>query len=348
MWSYRYSSEIQHFGIPGMKWGVRKKREKFYRGGKQYSIPKKKSGHRVRLEAGYLKKGYSESDAEQMAARRIKGEKFVAGALGTAAVAGASYIAYREIGKRYSSVVLEAGTDLHYINALGDKATYDRRLYTSFEKGDTKKYKGLLATALRKNAADTTIYDTVLRTTETVKAPSQHEAAKLYKEFLSVNKDLPKWSYNEMNRRIVGTMKGDDPTAAGFMSFLKTKGYNAILDANDQFISGYSTKKPLILFNAASSTVKVGESVVSKQLSDRLNKIQMAVVYTKELAPSIGLGVAMVGGRQALDTSNKYGAVNSYFKKNPKSNYSYGAVYNALKATPSGNYIVDETLLKGV
>jgi hypothetical protein len=266
--------------------------------------------------------------------------------LATAALAGASYVAYREIGKRYSGVILEAGKDLHYINALGDNASYDRRLYTSFVKEDTKKYKGLLATALRKNAENSTVYDTVLRTTETIKAPSQKDAAKLYKEFQkTTTSNVAKlMAYNDLNKRIVY----DNPTAKEFMSFLKTRGYNAVLDSNDQFISGYSTKKPLILFNAAASTVKTGETVVSKQMSDRLYFGQMAALYTKAWAPTVGLGAVCVGGAKALDTKIRYNAVNSYFVKNQDTDLSYGTVYNALKIMPDGRYAVDKSKLKGM
>lgn len=343
-------NELAHFGVKGMKWGHHNPKADEITS-KRRSIPNKKSAHRVRLEAGYLKKGYSNDTAEQMAAKRIKGEKIALGILATAAVAGASYIAYQEIGKRYSNVILEAGKDLHYINALGADADYDRRLYTSFKKQDTAKYKGLLATALRNNAENTTVYDTVLRAKEDIKAPSHNEAAKLYKEFFGKTVDTK--DYKLFNKDFVSGV--NDPSVKGFVDFVKSKGYNAVLDSNDQFISGYNTKKPLILFNAASTTVKVGESIVTKQMSDRLNGLQMAAFYSKQmgpmLAPSVGLGLAAVGGSMAMDTSNRYGAVNGFFKKNPKSNYSYGEVYNAMKSkTVNGvpKYVIDKAKLKGV
>jgi len=346
LWYYKYNTytELYHHGVLGMRWGVRKDPENVGRDNKTYTIPEKKSAHRVRLEAKYLRKGFSDNDAEQMAAKRIMGEKFVLGMAGVAATTIAGYVAYREIGKRFSGVTLEAGKDLHYINALGDKATYDRRLYTSFEKGDTKKYKGLLAQALRKNAKDTTIYDTVLKTTEKIKAPSQHEARKLYSEFSM--KKVSSSAYNEFNKNLVSDW-GSKRTQM-YVSFLKKKGYNAILDANDQFISGYSTKKPLILFNAASSTVKAGESIVSEQLSKRLYNRQMSKVYAKQFAPAVGVGVAAVGGLASGTTAMKYHQVNSYFKKHPNSNLSPGAVYNAVTMDPiTGLYKINNSKLKG-
>lgn len=151
-----------------------------------------------------------------------------------------------------------------------------------------------------------------------------------------------------MNKNIVGIGVNDDyvsDIAKEFLSHLKTKGYNAILDSNDQFISGYSAKKPIILFNAASSVVKKGETIVAKEVSDRLNKTQMAVVYTRALAPTVGLGAAYIGGTVAMDTQTKYGAVNKYMKANPDTKKSYGEIYNALKPDINGNYHVNNAKL---
>jgi hypothetical protein len=339
--------ELSHVGVLGMHWGHREPEEVSTKSNKkQYTIPDKKTAHRVRLEAKYLKKGVSNEQAEQMAAKRIRGEKIALGILGAAVAAGAAYAAYQALGKRYSSVVLEAGQEIHNINALGDKNDYNRRIYGTFQKGDTAKYKGLLATALRKNAKDTTIYDTVLKTTETIKAPSHKEAQNLFKECFKNAVD--KKAYVPFNASFANDF--NNPKQQQFVNFLKTKGYNAILDSNDQFVSGYNTKKPIILFNAASSTVKAGQTIVDEMTTKRLNRIQMTTIISKQVAPTVGLGLAAIGGSHAIDTNNKYGACNSFFKKNPQLKYPYGAVFNALeKKAVKGEvvYVVNTAKLKG-
>lgn len=328
------ASYLVHYGVLGMRWGKRKKTD---------SAP---SAHRTRLEAKYLARGLSKEEAGNLADKRIRGEKYVAMAAGAVALAGAAYIAKRELGKRFASVTIEAGKDLHYINALGDSARFDRRLYTSFEKGDVNKYKGMLATALRKNEANTTIYDTVLKTTETIRAPSHQEAKKLFDEYRKQNTDDIVQIYANYKSFNTGLASGGEYTKK-FYDFMRSKGYNAILDANDQFVSGYGTKKPLIIFNASSSLKKVGQSVVKKQLSDRLNAMQMAAVVSKQMAPMISIGAAYAGGMKLMKTTVTNNAAKSWLANNKKSGYSLAEVYNAVTFDQTtGKAVVDETKLK--
>ena len=56
---------IMHFGVKGMKWGVRKSQD---------SIPKK-SAHRIRTEASFMAKGCSPSEAAARADKVIRTQK---------------------------------------------------------------------------------------------------------------------------------------------------------------------------------------------------------------------------------------------------------------------------------
>lgn len=325
---------LAHYGVMGMKWGKRKSRDE---SGKPVN-DSEKSAHRVKLEAKYLKKGFSTSEAETKANGRIRTEKILLAAGGVAVVGLAAYSGKRHFDKQFTGVDLDLGAKLYNINALGDKQDLNRRMYTTFEAGDTKKYKGLLAAQLRKNKADTTVYEATLKATERIKAPSQKEAAKLYKEFATTygmgNTAIP---YLKFNQFLVEA----SPQNENFYDFMKSKGYNAILDANDQFLSGYNTKKPLIVFNAASSTVKAGQAIVDEQLTNKLAGRQTAAIIAKQMAPTIGLGVAIVGRSNAKSTKNKYGTVNKYFAENPDSKLSYAEVYSKLKEKKPGEYSYD-------
>ncbi len=325
---------LEHHGIKGQRWGIRRFQNKDGSltpvGEKRYDIPDTKSNHRIALESKYLKDGMSKADAEQAAAKRIKVEKWIAAAAGVAVLAGAAYVTKQEIGKRYSGVLLKSGTTLTNINALGDQQNLDRRLYTSFLKGDTNKYKGMLGKALQNNKAGTTVFEQTLKATQDIKAPSQKEAAKLYNEFTKTvglknyTKHIP--DYRVFNKDLVI----ESVDSKNFYDFMRSKGFNAILDANDQFISGYNSNKPLILFNAKSSTVETGRKIVEDKVIKRLNTIEMAKLYTKASAPNLFIGAATVASMGYTSEKNNMAQVNRYLKKHPNTEHSLPEIYAAL------------------
>ena len=159
MWYYRHSGEMYHHGIKGMKWGVRrfenkdgtltpagKKRYADDKVGdkKQLKISDKKSQHRQNLEAKYQeKKGMSQQEAEQAAAKRIRAEKFVAAAAVTTVAACVAYSKYKNFAV---DKVLSEDTDFQRImNMRAKDAIEDRdRMYVAYNKRDKVKYKGLL------------------------------------------------------------------------------------------------------------------------------------------------------------------------------------------------------------
>ena len=82
--------EIKHYGIPGMKWGVRKFIERQEKG----------KTHRDRLQNKYLEKGYSKEEASKRAANRIRAEKALAIAGGvTLAAAFTGRATYQAVKK---------------------------------------------------------------------------------------------------------------------------------------------------------------------------------------------------------------------------------------------------------
>lgn len=330
--------ELFHYGVKGMKWGVRRKEgpDGLVVKSKTPIKDSDKSAHRVATEARYIQKGYTTEEAAKKAEGRIRTQKILLAVGATAVTAAAVYGGKVAFDKRFKGVDLPMGSVLKNINALGDKQDFDRRMYTTFNEGDTKKYKGLLASALRRNAKDSTIYETSLKATQNIKAPSHHQAKKLYEEFKSKNREASGLNYKEFNKRLVNQR---DPMNSRFYDFMKTKGYNAVLDSNDQFISGYNTKKPLILFNASSSTVKSGQKVVDDKVINKLSTVQNLGVLGRASAPYVGLGMAWVGGNKAIDTRNRYGSVNRYFKDHPNSELSYAEVYANLEVSDTGEYI---------
>ena len=327
------SDTLTHHGVKGMKWGVRKDEY-----GPSQSL------HRTKLEAKYLRKGMSQLEAETKAAGRIKTEKMLAGAVGVAVIGGAAYKANVEKGKYFTGVDLKKGSELKNVNPFGEKINTDRRLYATFLDKDTKKYEGMLAEAYRKNGRGTTknrfggnqeVFRTLLTTTEDIKAPSQHEAKKLYKEFKKANPNLAMAdTYKQFNMDLVG--EGIQANSK-FYDFMKGKGYNAILDMNDQYVSGYNTSKPLIIFNAKSSLAIKGhekvDPILSKAASSKQQKVAAFQVIGKAVVNQQSKNALGIGAVQSILRTRQTKAINKYFKEHPDSDLSPAEVYNMLYKT---------------
>lgn len=321
------SNELAHYGVKGMRWGVRKAEPRSQRSRRPLK-DSEKSAHRIKTEARYLAKGETRSEAERLADRKIKTQKILLAVGAVTVTAAAAYVGTREFEKRFTGVDLAKGSVLKNVNVFGEKQNYDRRMYTTINEADGRKYRGLLAMQLELNGRraklDTTVYEASLKATERIKAPSHRQAEKLYKEFQQKNPHLKNRNYKIFNRDLVE----DGPDQKPFFDFMKSKGYNSILDANDQFLSSYDTKKPLIIFNAKSSTVEAGRRVITGSESDKLYFQQVGAMAAKSMAPYVGLGMAAVAGKRALDTRTIHGRVNKHFMDHPKEKRSYAEVYN--------------------
>ena len=205
MWSYNSTDELYHYGVKGMKWGVRRFEDKSGKltiagkkrygdsGKKEYKIPTNKSTHRLKIEAKYKSQGMSDKDAEQAAAKRIRTEKYIAAA---GAITVAACVAYCKHKKYTTDTTISSNTEFKRIMKLVDGAEIrDGRQFLSYKKEDVRKYRGALAAQLQKDAlSNEKIYDVTVKAKQNIKVASQKRArdtfVKLYENDAEFRKSL--------------------------------------------------------------------------------------------------------------------------------------------------------------
>lgn len=318
--------ELYHYGIKGMKWGVRRFQKKdgslTSAGKKRYDDSKptvtKKSKHRLRLEESYRKLGMSDSEVEAAVNKRIRTEKILAASAALTVGACAAMVANREIRSRIDGVI-KAGEKMQRIEMQDTDGKLHDVFFVSKGKHDNKRYYGLLGMTRQQQTGEAWLMK--LEATKDVRVASQDKAAKmfgdLYKNddtFRDSVKDLVgshfagknyvrdindlsdkniKKMYENFNCNIMTARAKVSRPDNVFYDKLKSAGYGAIQDINDMKYSGYRAKNPLIVFDNSKSNilVKSSEKIAGNMAASGTRELGKAVCgeLLEEMGPKVAV-----------------------------------------------------------
>lgn len=282
-----YDQELYHYGVKGMKWGIRRYQNKdgtlTSKGKKRYEETNGKPNNKNETEINKSRKILSK--------RNIAIGATVVGA--SLAAIGAMYVykktnptmhvKYMKFGEivdinnlSSKDIIVKKGTKFHRVSSksVEDYAEEGKRIYASYLKSDARIYKEEMPKFIRRwgnqgiiSDDGKTSYEHIMKMNKDIKAPSKKLMAEIYMK-VTGNNEVDSGRYQRFMENL---NNNDNPDTKKFFQYVKNLGYNAILDEND---AGNFTKSPLILLNPRDD-IETSKSHKIRKLESIMNVILM-------------------------------------------------------------------------
>ena len=332
-----------------------------------------KSKRRLKLEQEYIKKGMTEEEAAVAAYKRTRTEKAVAAVAAVAITAAAAYVAYKHYDKNVDKVI-NSGDILQRISTNNTGAIRDA-FYFSMNNRDNTTYRGMYGADLKGRGANVfetklrvnnsikvaSERSAIKNLRELVSEDKNYSSAlqnhlekvhsvvganpRAVKQTEAVRKGIESLKKGKIDANVYRALNFALPMHGlqtstsvnkGFYDKLTSKGYNAIVDINDKYLSGYNTKNPMIAFNVANS-IKAdsvrslsGNEIVENfnKVRDRLQLEQTGADIAKKAAVAAVAAGAMKQYNSYSDKKKHTKVIEEYKKEYPNTKLSDAEILN--------------------
>ena len=323
----------------------------------------KKTKRQLANEKKYRDQGFTNDEAEIMAANRRRGARIAMAAGGIAIAALGAYAAYRHYD-RITDRLLSAGSELGRVGITDTEGL--REGFYAFRKGikrDATNYEGMYAKTLSDSGRK--VFRKSIKATSDIKIASDRRAQKVLAKLLENDEDArrevefgvrtitkrqelaerlarrdlrrgkydSKHVYDFFNMGIAGSdNEKRDELNKKFYEALKKQGYGAVRDVNDARYSGYRSKDPLIFFD----TAKVATTKVSELSNSEIKKKNVKAMIRNAgitLAGQGALAYALNTGMRSVNKKIERSLVRRYRKEHPNSEMTDSEILKSLNVT---------------
>lgn len=350
------SQDLIHFGIKGMKWGVRRYTDANGRltpEGRKHYNKKPLTKHQEKISAKWQELGLSKKDADIQAKRRAETERLVLAVGGVTLAAATAYGVHKYLD-RTTDKLLGKGSDLGRVAKDNSKDMEDA-FYVFDNPSDRKKYVGMYGKTLQ-DADGKSVFEKSLKVVGDIKVASPETGRKAFANLISSDAEVMKYAkesfrsmslhdpvasrrnlyskalrdieqgkwtnsaYEAFNINLVDHSESGNKVASKFYNRLKNEGFSAIRDVNDHSYSGFESKNPMIIFDKDKVNMASSKELTKSAIDSARNVALMDLNISSITRSGLKIGAAAVGISTAQRVSEQIAEdryLKAYLKAHP-------------------------------